>query len=527
MIFFYHNNLFGVFMKYVVLPSYVWTYPDIHSYPEGKTCADLISLRDGYAAFQVHLYDIEASSLTVFLEGFEAEIYREMAIGVESCPGIENPTKHFPERKAPFFVNDCLIPVKGDVSAENGTATFYIAIKIPSFAPDTFSGAFVVRWEDGELPIPVTVEAAHASMPPERLDIAMGWSAHAAMKYHKAEGREDYLTIEKNYLKALRRQHQTHLFLPPPRERFMDGKWEFDFTFFNGYVERALEAGFRAFHIEGVGFRLAWDKPYIYHRGIDLLSWEGYTYLEQYLSALKQNLSEQGWLDRDLFCLGVCDEPNDENSMTFRALVSAIRKLFPEIKLYDATSGAPIYGTLDVWVPRSDEYEKIPHVFDHYKEKGDKVWHYVCLFPREGGYINRFMDIPLLATRYLFWGNYKYRLSGYLHWTVNDYQSDIDPFLKSCPRHVNAGSESILPPGDDKLLYPGENLEPYISMRLENHRESAEEYAMLSVIADSDPDLADEICNSVFRSFHEVEFDSDKFEAARRRLIREYEKICR
>lgn len=514
-------------MKYVVLPSYVWTYPDIHSYPEGKECADLISLRDGYATFQVHLYDIETSSLSVFLDGFEAEIYREMAIGVESCPGIENPTEHFPERKAPFFVNDCLIPVRGDVAVEGGTLTFYVAIKIPSYAPDTFSGAFVVNGEVGELRVPVTVEVAHASMPPERLDIAMGWSAHSAMRYHKAEWREDYLTIEKNYLKALRRQHQTHLFLRPPRERFIDGKWEFDFTFFNGYVKRALEAGFRAFHIEGVGFRLAWDKPYIYHRGIDLLSWEGYTYLEQYLAALKQNLSEQGWLDRDLFCLGVCDEPNDENSMTFRALVSAIRKLFPEMKLYDATSGAPIYGTLDVWVPRSDEYEKIPHVFDHYKENGDKLWHYVCLFPREGGYINRFMDIPLLATRYLFWGNHKYRLSGYLHWTVNDYQSDIDPFLESCPRHVNAGSESILPPGDDKLLYPGENLEPYISMRLENHRESAEEYAMLSVIADTDPDLADDICHSVFHSFHEVEFDSEKFEATRRRLIREYEKVCK
>ena len=204
---------------------------------------------------------------------------------------------------------------------------------------------------------------------------------------------------------------------------------------------------------------------------------------------------------------------------------SAIRKLFPEMKLYDATSGAPIYGSLDVWVPRTDEYEKTPHVFDHYKEKGDKVWHYVCLFPREGGYINRFMDIPLLCTRYLFWGNHKYRLSGYLHWTVNDYQSDIDPFLESCPRHVNAGSESILPPGDDKLLYPGENFKPYISMRFENHRESAEEYAMLAMIAEHDPALADEICDSVFHSFHSVEYDADKFEAARRRLIREYERL--
>ncbi len=512
-------------MKYCVLPSYVWTYPDIHSYPEGKDRADLISLRDGYATFQIHLYDVEEASLKVCVEGFEAEIYRELPIGVESCPGIENPTEHFPERIAPFFVNDCLAPITDTLAVQDNTATVYIAIRIPSYAPESFDGEVVIEGAGSKLSVPVTVEAAKVSTPPELLDIAMGWSPQTAMRYHGAEKREDFLTIEKNYLAALRRCHQTHLFLRPPRERFVDGKWEFDFTFFNNYVKRALDMGFRAFHIEGVGFRLAWDKPYIYHRGIDLLSWEGYTYLEQYLAALKKNLSDQGWLDRDLFCLGVCDEPNDENSMTFRALVSAIRKLFPEMKLYDATSGAPIYGTLDVWVPRSDEYEKIPHVFDHYKEMGDRVWHYVCLFPREGGYINRFMDIPLLCTRYLFWGNHKYRLSGYLHWTVNDYQSDGDPFLESCPRHVNAGSESILPPGDDKLLYPGENLAPYISMRLENHRESAEEYAMLSMIADRDPALADEICDSVFHSFHSVEYDADKFESARRRLIREYERM--
>ena len=50
---------------------------------------------------------------------------------------------------------------------------------------------------------------------------------------------------------------------------------------------------------------------------------------------------------------------------------------------------------------------------------------------------------------------------------------------------------------------------------------------MLSMIADVDPALADEICDSVFHSFHDVEFDADKFEAARRRLIREYEKVCK
>ena len=512
-------------MKYCVLPSYVYTYPDIHDYPSGKECAELLSLRESLATFQIHLYGIESPSVSVRLCGFEAELYYERAVKVESCPGIEEPREHFPERKAPFYVNDCLVPFDTDVNVTDGTVTLYIAIKIPSYAPDVFSGEAVICDGDSTLRVPVSVSVARASAPPERLDIAMGWSMHSASTRHGAKTREDHMAIEENYLRALRKSHQTHLFLYPPRERFVDGKWEFDFSFFNRYVKRALEMGFRGFHIEGVGFRLAWDKPYIYHRGLDLLSFEGYTYLEAYLAALKNNLRRQGWLDRDLFCLGVCDEPNDENAMTFRALVSAIRKLFPEMKLYDATSGAPIYGTLDVWVPRSDEYEKHREVFDHYREMGDRLWHYVCLFPREDGYINRFMDIPLLATRYLFWGNYKYSLSGYLHWTVNDYQSPEDPFEASCPRHVNAGSESILPPGDDKLLYPGEDFKPYISIRLENHRESAEEYSMLTSIAEVDKALADSICAEVFESFHSVEFDPEKFESTRRRLIREYERI--
>ena len=514
-------------MNYSVLPSYVWTYPDIHSYPEGKDRAELLGLRDSYISFQIHITNAKGDTVSATCRGFEAELYRQIPVRVEDCPGIENPEPHFPERQAPFFVNDCLAPFEGEAAYTGESLGIYVCIRIPSYSPDTFIGEVILSDGEETLDVPVHVSVAKASAPPELLDIAMGWSPHTAMTRHKADWRQDYLTLEKNYLGALRRCHQTHLFLRPPRERFVDGRWEFDFTFFNGYVKRALEMGFRAFHIEGVGFRLAWDKPYIYHRGIDLLSWEGYTYLEEYLAALKSNLKEQGWLDKDIFCLGVCDEPNDENAMSFRALVSAIRKLFPEMKLYDATSGAPIYGTLDVWSPRSDEYEKHREVFDHYKETGDSLWHYVCLFPREGGYINRFMDIPLLSTRYLFWGNHKYRLTGYLHWTVNDYQSEEDPFLVSCPRHVNAGSESILPPGDDKLIYPGEDLSPYISMRLENHRESAEEYAMLTMIARHDPDLADEICDSVFHSFHSVEFDADKFEAARRRLIREYEKACK
>ena len=222
-----------------------------------------------------------------------------------------------------------------------------------------------------------------------------------------------------------------------------------------------------------------------------------------------------------MFFIGIADEPNEINALPYRAVCGMVRRIFPEIKIFDACSGAPIYGALDVWVPRSDEYEKNQSVFDSYKETGDQVWHYVCLYPRDDGYINRFMDIPLLATRYLYWGNYRYGLSGYLHWAVNVYENDVDPFTASCPRHVNAGSASVLPAGDDKLIYPGEG-EPWMSMRLEAHRESAEEYEMLLAISHRDKAAADALCARGFRSFHDVTYDGRTFRALRNEIIETY-----
>ena len=145
-------------MKYCVLPSYVWTYPDIHSYAEGKASADLISLRNGYATFQVHLFDLSDDSLSVTVDGFEAELYREMAIGVESCPGIENPTEHFPERIAPFSVNDCLVPINETAEVKDGTLTLYIAIRIPSDIADEFvytANKNTTPIKEGEIPDPI------------------------------------------------------------------------------------------------------------------------------------------------------------------------------------------------------------------------------------------------------------------------------------------------------------------------------------------------------------------------------------
>ncbi len=46
-----------------------------------------------------------------------------------------------------------------------------------------------------------------------------------------------------------------------------------------------------------------------------------------------------------------------------------------------------------------------------------------------------------------------------------------------------------------------------------------EEYELLKALAAKDKALADEICDSVFRSFRDVEYDPAVFTAAKRRLL--------
>ncbi len=152
------------------------------------------------------------------------------------------------------------------------------------------------------------------------------------------------------------------------------------------------------------------------------------------------------------------------------------------------------------------------------RSAGDEIWHYVCCAPRWNKYINRFMDYPLLSTRYLHWGNYKYGLTGFLHWAVNKYQPGQDPFTQNCPEHHNADSVTWLSAGDTHIIYPG-NGAPWMSIRLEAEREGAEEYELLQLLARTDKAAADAICDSMFHTFRDVEYDVLKFTQARKMLL--------
>lgn len=547
-------------MRYTVVDAAEFTYPDQMCYPTSTGAIVLDAARGSYAGFQILLDGLTVDHVKeswlpeevykdpALLEtaklGFPrmggvsiqtdlalpVEWYSLVPVTVERNHGLAPETfkPHFPERVAPYRLYDCYRPFDGtlDVGVGDGRRPdtqiggFYGAVQIPADAdPGTYSAGVTITVGAETITIPLTLTVYRATVPDESLTLIQGYNPTAVAKYHGVPyGSDAFYELDARYIAGLRRMRQNMMYVSGVQvETVGENEYRFDFSVMEETMRRQLSQGMRYFNGPSVGWRQSWSASTILvNKTIPSMSYEGYCYLSQYLPALHAMLEKNGWLDR--FVMGVADEPNAHNATEFRALCGLIRRFVPDIPLIDAMSYGDLHGALNIWVPLNAEYDKHRKEIETLRANGDQIWHYVCCGPRGEEYINRFMDYPLLATRYLFWGNYKYNLTGYLHWAANCYQPGQDPFRLNCPEHHNTDAVCYLPSGDTHLLYPGED-GPWLSARGENQRASAEEYELLRLLAQKDKAKADEICESLFHSFRDVAYDVAAFRRGRRELL--------
>lgn len=190
----------------------------------------------------------------------------------------------------------------------------------------------------------------------------------------------------------------------------------------------------------------------------------------------------------------LADEPQTHNDNTYRILAGIFRKFLPRIPIIDAVETTNLGGGIDIWVPKQDTYEKWRPEYEKLKAAGETMWFYTCAFPA-GPIMNRSMDLPLTASRAVFWMGALYRLSGFLHWGFN-YYIGSDIWHSACCPHKGA----LLPAGDAHIVYPGLTA-PLRSMRFEAQRAGAEDYELLMQAIDNAPDETDRIIRSVCTSF--------------------------
>ena len=193
-------------------------------------------------------------------------------------------------------------------------------------------------------------------------------------------------------------------------------------------------------------------------------------------------------LPPQVYIYGV-DEPRREIYPFLRKAYAALKKATPEYPIMQ-TIGDPnpkeLTGVVDIWCPLSSRLD-----WPFYAERvkaGDTLWTYVCCGPKHP-YANFFVDRPATEHRVLFWQTWQRKATGFLYWCICYWRGVPSPSTgKKCWPKVPfrfkdvATYKSYKDNGDGLLVYPGPNLTPYSSIRLEVIRDGIEDYEYLALL---------------------------------------------
>lgn len=299
------------------------------------------------------------------------------------------------------------------------------------------------------------------------------------------------------------------------RTEMSDGKYSFDFTYFDKTVEFLMqEGGLKRIEGHHLGSKLnGWMSDIgIAVPGVGLLSVDNDTvrnYLSQYIPALYSHLKSKDW-DK-IYIQHIADEPSLAPS--YNKIAKFIRTLAPEMKIIEATILADEVGnSVDIHVPIIYAYEQHETFYKVHQATGNEVWFYISCDDPEGKYLNRFYERELIQSRLLHWFNYRYHITGYLHWGLNVWRNVIgNPDL-----YVD--NEISSPSGDVCIVYPDYD-KVYSSIRFEAQRDGIADYELLKLLEQKDAAKAEQLVKSVIFSYDNYNTDIVTFRARRIQLL--------
>jgi hypothetical protein len=242
-------------------------------------------------------------------------------------------------------------------------------------------------------------------------------------------------------------------------------------------------------------------------------------FLNSFLSSLYAHLKEKGWMDH--YVQHIHDEPHGAETAVYNRYGKIIRKNLPGIPTVDAVGLDQDLGFFadvsDIWVPVLGSFDNQFDKINDHVAKGGRAWFYTCVAP-QGKHLNRFIDYPLVKTQLLHWFNFRYNLTGFLHWGGNYWspepQRDVQLVIND--------NTTLLPPGDSALVYPNPSKESILSsIRLEAMREGIEDYGLLTELAKRDPEKAKRLAAKAIPHITDYVRNVAEFRAIQRELMAE------
>lgn len=307
---------------------------------------------------------------------------------------------------------------------------------------------------------------------------------------------------------------------------YENGKWKTDFTRFDKVVDIFIQEGVTG-RIEGghIGGREStWTSQFVVmvpdkagdpqkrFVNLPISDPEAQEFYREFIVALRDHIKEKGW-DK-IYMQHIADEPIEENINSYIEIAAFVRKLAPDFKFIDACHSKNLGGMLDIWVPQLDYMNRDYEFYNRQQVNGKEIWFYTCLNPKFE-YVNRFIELPLLRTRYMHWVNYKYNIPGYLHWGLN-YWSLGDPFGEQTGIQYEGGN--VLPGGDSWIIYPKDG-KLLSSIRYDAMRDGIVDYELFRMLERKNPLQAKEIIDKVIYSFERYDNNIEAFRAHRRNLM--------
>lgn len=521
-------------MKYGIFSQNTWLFPD-SDVSDGKNGASLSLLKKQTGAFQVILSGMKAGEPIRFsvdgLDGVEVTAYREKEVCVNrntndiNCGGLTTDNwediSSYRVRKAPYRTYDALVPI-GDLVSEACREVYYVTV---SPSRDAISGmangsvTFTVG--DDAVTVPVTLNVGKKELPKSTLKLTNWFSIPNMANNHGLEyGTEEHVEKIKEYFSLLNECYNNvfRCTLKDMKVERVDGELVFDFSGARRWAQLALDCGAEVIEWADLIGRASWEDPpfliydAIAQKRVNVLSTGGRKYLTAFLSQFNDFLTENGW--RDISIVHVSDEPKEMCAADFRIICGIFRKYLPGIKLIDAIEIYFLQDALDIYVPKDHYFQMNKNAFEDIRDERNELWFYTCNMPG-GRWLNRFVDSPLLNTRLLHWGNYRYNLTGYLHWGFNHLRAEQDPFEET-------SGASWLPAGDTHIVYPyGDQV--LRSLRFMQMKCGVEDYEILKAISLNNKKTADAICRRAMYSFDDYITDVDEFDAIAKDLVEAYD----
>ena len=523
-------------MRYQTFSQNRWLFPDTEISGPLRPVS-LALLRGNSGGFQLLVRDLCPEAPITWsaqdMDGVQVQAFREKEVRVNRNTNAYQSGKLTTDRwediagdrvrQAPYRVFDPLEELEGQTVTGETEAFYFTFRPTADGAPGVRNALLHITFGKETLSLPIRLEVWDGDLPAESLWLTNWFSvSNMARDHHLPPGTPEHRDMIRKYAASMRECHQnifriTWEELGATRE---GGTVRFDFSKIKQRVHLFLEYGFSRIEWAPVIFRPTWEEPPFQiadrtagNTPLECLSTRGRKYLTAFLEQFNGFLTENGW--QDISLVHISDEPKERCAADFRALAGIFRKYLPGVKLIDAVEIYFIQDALDIYVPKNHYYQLNRNDFEDLRDARNELWFYTCNMPG-GHYLNRFLDSPLLNTRLLHWGNYKYHLTGYLHWGYNQTRDGQDPFEET------SASEG-LPAGDCNIVYPGPH-GPLRSLRYEQMKAGVEDYELLRALSQTDRTVADRLCRQAFRSFDDYITDPETFDRLHDELVREVAK---